>query len=263
MKHNNRGFAGAAILLIVFAVLTVGGVAYFAGKSSTQEKVMNDASDYFSIKKEEKNNQQVQDTDNNDQQPQVPSSDNRQPEQQPAAQGAQKQTTACAVEVKSLPIPSSLLVNGTVTTFYKFELKNTSSSNACRVTEITFTVNRNPASISLSDFHLINSSNTTVGTFTYNPYVNGSPMSVFQFFTSNTNGIVLSPLSSETFSLRAGATGISGTSTASVSVKMDQSSTYSSGASASSAGMIVLDIANNEYPVYGTVVPTTSQVLTN
>jgi hypothetical protein len=224
---------------------------------------MNDASDYFSIKKEEKNNQQVQDTDNNDQQPQVPSSDNRQPEQQPAAQGAQKQTTACAVEVKSLPIPSSLLVNGTVTTFYKFELKNTSSSNACRVTEITFTVNRNPASISLSDFHLINSSNTTVGTFTYNPYVNGSPMSVFQFFTSNTNGIVLSPLSSETFSLRAGATGISGTSTASVSVKMDQSSTYSSGASASSAGMIVLDIANNEYPVYGTVVPTTSQVLTN
>jgi hypothetical protein len=38
---------------------------------------------------------------------------------------------------------------------------------------------------------------------------------------------------------------------------------YSSGASASSAGMIVLDIANNEYPVYGTVVPTTSQVLTN
>lgn len=46
MKYN-KGFAPIAILLVVLGVLAVGGVAYFAGKSSAPKNEVNDNSNYF------------------------------------------------------------------------------------------------------------------------------------------------------------------------------------------------------------------------
>ena len=46
MKYN-KGFAPLVVLLIVLGVLAVGGVAYFAGKSSTPKNEVADNSNYF------------------------------------------------------------------------------------------------------------------------------------------------------------------------------------------------------------------------
>ena len=46
MKYN-KGFAPLIILLIVLGVLAVGGVAYFAGKSSTPKNTVSDNSNYY------------------------------------------------------------------------------------------------------------------------------------------------------------------------------------------------------------------------
>ncbi|MCF7833758.1 MAG: hypothetical protein K9L98_00280 [Candidatus Pacebacteria bacterium] len=45
MNHN-KGFAPVLVLLIVFGLLSVGGVAYFAGKSSVSKNELNDSSNY-------------------------------------------------------------------------------------------------------------------------------------------------------------------------------------------------------------------------
>jgi len=46
MKYN-KGFAPVLILVIVLGALSVGGVAYFAGKSSAPKNEVNDNSNYF------------------------------------------------------------------------------------------------------------------------------------------------------------------------------------------------------------------------
>jgi hypothetical protein len=57
MKYN-KGFTGVAVLLVVLGVLIVGGVAYFAGKSSapkSEVSELNDDSNYSPVEKQENN----------------------------------------------------------------------------------------------------------------------------------------------------------------------------------------------------------------
>ncbi len=57
MKYN-KGFTGVAVLLVVLGVLIVGGVAYFAGKSSapkSEVNELNDDSNYSPVDTENKN----------------------------------------------------------------------------------------------------------------------------------------------------------------------------------------------------------------
>lgn len=68
MKYN-KGFASLAVLLIVLGVLAVGGVAYFAGKSSTPKNEVSDNSNYFPTTEQ---NYTPPTTDNNPPQQQTP-----------------------------------------------------------------------------------------------------------------------------------------------------------------------------------------------
>ncbi|MCE9585687.1 hypothetical protein K8Q94_03655 [Candidatus Nomurabacteria bacterium] len=76
MKYN-KGFAPVVVLLIVLGVLAVGGVAYFAGKSSTPK--VADNSNYFPTTEQ---NYTPPTTNNNPSQQQTPPPANNPPQQQ-------------------------------------------------------------------------------------------------------------------------------------------------------------------------------------
>lgn len=72
MKYN-KGFAPVVILLIVLGVLAVGGVVYFAGKSSAPKNEVSDNSNYYPPVEQ---NQNPPTTNNNPSQQQTPPSTN-------------------------------------------------------------------------------------------------------------------------------------------------------------------------------------------
>jgi hypothetical protein len=78
MKYN-KGFAPLVVLLIVLGVLAVGGVAYFAGKSSTPKNEVADNSNYYPPVQQ---NQNSPTTNNNPPQQQTPPPANNSPQQQ-------------------------------------------------------------------------------------------------------------------------------------------------------------------------------------
>src|ERR1035437_8270873 len=78
MKYN-KGFAPVVVLLIVLGVLAVGGVAYFAGKSSTPKNEVADNSNYFPTTEQ---NYTPPTTNNNPPQQQTPPPANNPPQQQ-------------------------------------------------------------------------------------------------------------------------------------------------------------------------------------
>lgn len=79
MKYN-KGFAPLVVLLIVLGVLAVGGVAYFAGKSSTPKNEVTDNSNYFPTTEQ---NYTPPTTNNNPPQQQTPSPADNQQQQTP------------------------------------------------------------------------------------------------------------------------------------------------------------------------------------
>src|SRR3990167_11393283 len=80
MKYN-KGFAPLVVLLIVLGVLAVGGVAYFAGKSSAPKNEVSD--NYFPTTEQ---NYTPPTTNNNPPQQQTP----------PPANNLSQQQSACA-----------------------------------------------------------------------------------------------------------------------------------------------------------------------
>lgn len=78
MKYN-KGFAPVVVLLIVLGVLAVGGVAYFAGKSSTPKNEVADNSNYYPPVQQNQNPPTI---NNNPPQQQTPPPANNPPPQQ-------------------------------------------------------------------------------------------------------------------------------------------------------------------------------------
>ena len=77
MKYN-KGFAPIIILLIILGVLAVGGVAYFAGKSSAPKNEVTDNSNYFPMTEQN----YTPPTTNNNPPTQTPPPSNNPPQQQ-------------------------------------------------------------------------------------------------------------------------------------------------------------------------------------
>ena len=92
MKYN-KGFSSLAVLLIVVGVLVVGGIAYFAGKSSVPKNEVADNSNYVPMT--EQNSTPPVTNNNSPQQQTPPPADNQQQQTPPP-------TPACATSITVL-----------------------------------------------------------------------------------------------------------------------------------------------------------------
>jgi hypothetical protein len=138
---------------------------------------------------------------------------------QQVQQQSQVGGTVCTIAINPISSNTAVLVNGVVD-LYQFKVNNTSSSDACSITDLTFDINKSSNTTTLQNLELTNGNGAVLGTFTYNPY---SPIqAAFQFASSNGPGPYFVPISSDNYKLRALVSGVAGgPGTQNVSVDMN------------------------------------------